>query len=195
MKPTKIRNRQLYQAPYHVLSKQLGSHLSKDLRQKYGTRSIRVTIGDTVRVLRGEFKGVDGKVKEVNTLKNAVTIEGIKKEKLKGGQFDVYIHSSNLLVTELNTSDKWRTQKLEGTKSKVSKKKEAKPKEEIKLKEETKPKEVEEKQKAPQKAEPKPKQESKSKPATKTPKVPKVPKAKTAPKKSKKESKDKKGEK
>ena len=67
MKPTKIRNLQLYQAPYHVLSKQLGSHLSKDLRQKYGTRSIRVTIGDTVRVLRGEFKGVDGKVKEVNT--------------------------------------------------------------------------------------------------------------------------------
>jgi len=192
MKPTKIRNRQLYQAPYHVLSKQLGSHLSKDLRQKYGTRSIRVTIGDTVRVLRGEFKGVDGKVKEVNTLKNAVTIEGIKKEKLKGGQFDVYIHSSNLLVTELNTSDNWRTKKLEGTKSKVSKKKEAKLKEEIKLKEETKPKEVEEKQKAPQKAEPKPKQESKSKPATKTPKVPK---AKTVPKKPKKESNDKKGEK
>src|SRR3989344_3436216 len=83
MKPTKIRNLQLYQAPYHVLSKQLGSHLSKDLRQKYGTRSIRVTIGDTVRVLRGEFKGVDGKVKEVNTLKRAVTIEGIKKEEIK----------------------------------------------------------------------------------------------------------------
>ena len=188
MKPTKIRNLQLYQAPYHVLSKQLGSHLSKDLRQKYGTRSIRVTIGDTVRVLRGEFKGVDGKVKEVNTLKRAVTIEGIKKEKLKGGQFDVYIHSSNLLVTELNTSDKWRIRKLEGTKSKVSKQKEAKPKEEIKLKEETKPKVVEEKQKAPQ-TEPKPKQGAKAKPATKTPKT------KTAPKKPKKELKEKNGEK
>jgi large subunit ribosomal protein L24 len=166
-----------------VLSKQLGSHLSKDLRQKYDTRSIRVTIGDTVRVLRGEYKGVDGKVKEVNTLKNAVTIEGIKKEKLKGGQFDVYIHSSNLLVTELNTSDKWRIQKLEGTKSKVSKKKETKPKEE------TKPKAIEEKQKEPEKSEPKPKQEPKAKPATKTPKT------KTAPKKPKKESKEKKGEK
>lgn len=191
MKPTKIRNRQIYQAPYHVLSKQLGSHLSKDLRQKYGTRSIRVTIGDTVRVLRGEFKGVDGKVKDVNTLKNAVTIEGIKKEKLKGGQVDIYIHSSNLLVTELNTSDKWRIKKLEGIKSKVSKQKEAKPKEEIKLKEEAKPKVVEEKQKAPQ-TEPKPKQEPKSKPATKTPKMPK---AKTASKTPKKELKEKKGEK
>lgn len=183
MKPTKIRNRQLYQAPFHVLSKQLGSHLSKDLRQKYDTRSIRVTVGDTVRVLRGEYKGVDGKVKEVNTLKNAVTIEGIKKEKLKGGQFDVYIHSSNLLVTELNTGDKWRIQKLEGTKSKSQKQKDAKPKEEIK------PKVVEEKQKEPQKAEPKPKQEPKAKPVAKTPKT------KTAPKKPKKELKEKKDEK
>ncbi|MEX0657388.1 MAG: 50S ribosomal protein L24 [Nitrosopumilaceae archaeon] len=193
MKPTKIRNRQLYRAPYHVLSKQLGSHLSKDLRQKYDTRSIRVTVGDTVRVLRGEYKGVDGKVKEVNTLKNSVTIEGIKKEKLKGGQFDVYIHSSNLLVTELNTGDKWRIQKLEGTKSKSSKEKETKKKEEklTKPKEETPPKIVEEKQE-PQKAEPKPKQESKAKPVTK---IPKVPKAKTITKKPKKESKEKKGEK
>ncbi|MBM3896580.1 MAG: 50S ribosomal protein L24 [Thaumarchaeota archaeon] len=189
MKPTKIRNHQLYRASFHVLSKQLGSHLSKDLRQKYDTRSIRVTVGDTVRVLRGEYKGVDGKVKEVNTLKNAVTIEGIKKEKLKGGQFDVYIHSSNLLVTELNTGDKWRIQKLEGTKSKSSKQKDTKPKEATKPKEELKPKVVEEKQKEPQKAEPKPKQEPKTKPIAKTPKT------KTAPKKPKKELKEKKDEK
>jgi len=188
MKPTKIRNLQLYRAPHNVLSKQLGSHLSKELRQKYGKRSIRVTVGDTVRVLRGEYKGVDGKVKEVDTLKNAVTIEGIKKEKLKGGQFDVYIHSSNLLVTELNTSDKWRIQKLEGKKGKtIPEKKEEKPKDQ----EETKPKEIEEKQKEPQKAEPKLKQESKTKPATKTPE----PKAKAAPKTPRKELKEKKGEK
>jgi large subunit ribosomal protein L24 len=179
MKPTKIRNLQLYRASHNVLSKQLGSHLSKDLRQKYGTRSIRVTVGDTVRVLRGEYKGVDGKVKEVNTLKNAVTIEGIKKEKLKGGQFDVFIHSSNLLITELNTGDKWRIQKLEG-KPKTSKDKDVKPKEQ----QETKPK-TEEKQE-PLKTEPKSKQESKAKPATKTPKVPK---AKSVTKKPKKESK------
>jgi large subunit ribosomal protein L24 len=184
MKPTKIRNLQLYRASHNVLSKQLGSHLSKDLRQKYGTRSVRVTVGDTVRVLRGEYKGVDGKVKEVDTLKNAVTIEGIKKEKLKGGQFDVYIHSSNLLVTDLNTSDKWRIQKLEGTK--IPKEKEVKPKE----KEETKPKPAEEKQKETTEPESQPKKESK-----KPTKTPKEPKTKTAAKKPKKESKEKKSEK
>lgn len=179
MKPTKIRNRQIYRASLHVLSKQLGSHLSKDLRQKYGKRSIRVTVGDTVRVVRGEYKGVDGKVKDISLLKNAVTIEGIKKEKLKGGHVDVYIQSSNLLVTDLNTNDKWRIKKLEGKKPKPSPKEEAKETPQ-KTQEEAKPQEVKEvKQKEPQKSEPKPKQvrqkkpkqETKAKPATKTKKV------------------------
>ena len=186
MKPTKIRNRQIYRAPLHVLSKQLGSHLSKDLRQKYGKRSIRVTVGDTVRVLRGEYKGVDGKVKDVSPLRNAIAIEGIKKEKLKGGHVDVYIRTSNLLVTELNTNDKWRIQKLEAKKPKAAPKEEAKEtlKEEVKKTpqkvQEPKKEEVKEvKQKEPQKTEPKPKQvrqkkpkqETKAKPATKSKKV------------------------
>jgi len=46
--------------------------------------------------------------------KNSVTIEGIKKEKTKGDKFDVYIHTSNLVVTSLNTENKWRIAKLEG---------------------------------------------------------------------------------
>jgi large subunit ribosomal protein L24 len=178
MKPTKIRNLKIYRASHNVLSKQLGSHLSKELRQKYGTRSIRVTTGDTVRVLRGEYKGVDGKVKDVNTLKNAVTIEGIKKEKLKGGQFDVYIHSSNLLVTEINTGDKRRVQKLEG-KPKTPKEKEVKPKEQQEIKPKT------EQQKEPPKSEPIPKQDPKAKPAAK------VPKTKSVTKKTKKRFKEK----
>ena len=46
--------------------------------------------------------------------KSSVAIEGVKKEKTKGDKFDVYIHTSNLVVTSLNTSDKWRMAKLEG---------------------------------------------------------------------------------
>ncbi|KER05755.1 50S ribosomal protein L24P, partial [Marine Group I thaumarchaeote SCGC AAA799-E16] len=70
--------------------------------------------GDSVTILRGEFKGVDGKVAEVSTDKSSVAIEGVKKEKTKGDKFDVFIHTSNLLVTSLNTDDKWRMAKLEG---------------------------------------------------------------------------------
>ena len=43
-----------------------------------------------------------------------VKIDGVKKEKTKGDKFDVYIHTSNLVITSLNSSDKWRMAKLQG---------------------------------------------------------------------------------
>lgn len=127
MKPTTIRNRTIYQAAVTTRSKLMCSHLSKDLQQKYNRRSVRVTEGDTVKVLRGEFKGVTGKITRVSTLRNGIAVEGIKKEKLKGGNLDVFIHTSNVLVTDLNTEDKWRINKVEGKNPKPVK--ESKPKE------------------------------------------------------------------
>ncbi|MGY5147717.1 MAG: 50S ribosomal protein L24 [Candidatus Nitrosopumilus sp. bin_7KS] len=114
MKPTKMRNQMIYQATYKTKSKQLGSALSKDLHKKYAKRSVRVVEGDSVTIVRGEFKGVDGKIAKISTQKSSVAIEGVKKEKTKGEKFDVYIHTSNLVVTSLNTVDKWRIAKLEG---------------------------------------------------------------------------------
>ena len=114
MKPTKMRNVMIYRATYTTKSKQLGSALSKDLQKKYGKRSVRVVEGDSVKIVRGEFKGVDGKVAKISTQKNSVAIEGIKKEATKGEKYDVYIHTSNLVVTSLNSDDKWRIAKLEG---------------------------------------------------------------------------------
>ena len=110
----------IYRATMQTRSKQIGSALSKDLRKKYGKRSVRVIEGDNVTILRGEFKGVDGKVAKVSTEKSSVAIEGVKKEKTKGDKFDVYIHASNLMVTSLNTEDKRRVSKLEGRKDNSS---------------------------------------------------------------------------
>jgi len=114
MKPTKMRNKMIYRATYQTKSKQLGSALSKDLHKKYGKRSIRVIEGDSVTIVRGEYKGVEGKISKIFMQKSSVSIEGIKKEKSKGEKFDVYIHTSNLVVTSLNTGEKWRIAKLEG---------------------------------------------------------------------------------
>ena len=116
MKPTKMRNELIYHPTFHTRSKQLGSQLSEELRKKYGKKSVRVIEGDSIKIVRGEFKGVDGKISKVSTKKSSVAIEGVKKEKTKGDKFDVYIHTSNLLVTGLNTDDKWRIEKLEGKK-------------------------------------------------------------------------------
>jgi len=104
----------IYRATYQTKSKQLGSALSKNLHKKYGKRSVRVIEGDNVTIVRGEFKGVDGKISKISIQKSSVSIEGIKKEKTKGEKFDIYIHTSNLIVTSLNTGNKWRMAKLEG---------------------------------------------------------------------------------
>ena len=109
-----MRNRMLFQATLQTRSKQMGSALSKDLQKKYGKKSARIIEGDSVTILRGEFKGVDGKISKISTQKSSVAIEGVKKEKTKGDKFDVYIHTSNLVITSLNSSDKWRMAKLAG---------------------------------------------------------------------------------
>ena len=109
-----MRNRMLFQATLQTRSKQMGSSLSKDLQKKYGKKSARVVEGDSVSILRGEFKGVDGKISKISTQKSSVAIDGVKKEKTKGDKFDVYIHTSNLVITSLNSDDKWRMAKLEG---------------------------------------------------------------------------------
>jgi large subunit ribosomal protein L24 len=120
MKPTKVRNYQIYRATYTTRSKQLGSHLSKDLQKKYGKRSIRITLGDTVKVIRGEYRGVDGKVSKIEMAGSSIAIEGIKKEKSRGEKFDIFIPASNVVVTGLNLDDHWRKTKLQGKKPKTT---------------------------------------------------------------------------
>ena len=113
MKPTKVRNQQTYRATHQVINKQISAPISKDLRKKYSRRSVRIMTDDTVKVIRGEYKGISGKVTKVSTQNNSIAIEGNKKEKLKGEKIDVYIHSTNVIITGLNTDDKWRLKILE----------------------------------------------------------------------------------
>ena len=129
-----MRNRQTYRAMNQVVSKQICAPISKDLRKKYSRRSARIMLDDTVKVIRGEYKGITGKVSKISTDSNSIAIEGNKKEKLKGDKIDIYIHTTNVIITTLNTDDKWRLKILEKkSKSKIkSMKDEARKKEETK---------------------------------------------------------------
>jgi len=64
MKPTKMRNKQIFQATLQTRSKQLGSALSKDLHKKYGKRSVRVVEGDSITILRGNSKELKVKLQK-----------------------------------------------------------------------------------------------------------------------------------
>ena len=90
-----------------------GSRLSTELREKHGRRSARPRVGDSVRIVRGEFKGIEGKITKVNPDAGLVMVEGVTREKLKGGTSPVPIHSSNVVITTLVLDDKLRKSKME----------------------------------------------------------------------------------
>ena len=134
MKQSKITRQQRNRAMNQILNKQICAPISKDLRKKYSRRGIRVMTDDTVKVIRGEYKGITGKVTKISTENSCIVIEGNKKEKAKGEKVDVYIHSTNVIITSLNTDDKWRIKILEKkSKSKIkAMKEEAKKKDDAK---------------------------------------------------------------
>ncbi len=115
-KPSKVRKMFLV-APQHERSSfLLRASLADDLKSKYGRNSIRVKPGDSVKLVRGEYAGIEGKVQKVFPREGRVTIEGVTREKIAGGTTQIRIHASNLVVTTLNLDDKLRRQKLEGSK-------------------------------------------------------------------------------
>jgi large subunit ribosomal protein L24 len=107
-------NPKLIHLPKHKRDKMVGAVLEDSLRKQYGKKNIRVIKGDSIRVLRGEYKGVEGKVEKVNTEHATFHIEGIQREKIRGGQVKVPIHSSNVMVISLNLDDNYRSKKLQG---------------------------------------------------------------------------------
>lgn len=92
----------------HKRDKFLGANLSVNLREQHNKRSMRVIKGDTVRILRGEYVGIEGKVEKVNTERSTLSIEGVQREKIRGGNVKVQVHASNVQVISLNTDDDYR---------------------------------------------------------------------------------------
>ena len=95
------------------------SRLNDNLRQQYNRRNVRVVKGDTVKVVRGEYNSVEGKIDKVNTKKSTLIIEGIQKDLPKGGKVKIPIHSSNVVITSLNLEDKIRTAVIRKLRNKI----------------------------------------------------------------------------
>ncbi len=94
--------------------KKFGSALSEELRDKHGRTAVRPVKGDGVRIVRGGFKGIEGKITGVDTKRGKLFIEGVTREKAAGGKTSpVPIDASKVVITNLNLEDKIRKQRLE----------------------------------------------------------------------------------
>jgi len=131
-------------APSHIRHNLMSSNLSKDLRKKYGKRSFPIRKDDSVKIMRGSFKGKKGKIDSINLKKLRIMIAGIFKSKKDGSKVGVYFNPSNLQIQELNLEDAKRIKAIE--RKNIKKSKETKEKIEQILKFKKLPKSKEENQ-------------------------------------------------
>ena len=107
IQPRKQR-KALYTAPLHIRRKIMSANLSKDLRADIGKRSLPIRVGDKVQVVRGDFKGHEGKVESIDAKRYKVTVEGVTLSKPDGNAVLLPIHPSNLMIIEADLKDERR---------------------------------------------------------------------------------------
>jgi large subunit ribosomal protein L24 len=112
-------NPKLIHASKHQRDRMISAPLADSLRELYKKRTARIVKGDSVKVMRGEYKGVEGKVERINTEHGTLNIEGVQREKIRGGQVKVPIHSSKVMIINLKLDDKYRAGRIQGENPKV----------------------------------------------------------------------------
>lgn len=90
----------------HRRRKSLAAPLSPELRDKYDRRSLPVRVGDKVMLSRGDFRGMEGEVNEVDTKNRKLKVEGVETVKADGSEVPTPVHPSNVMITELERDDK-----------------------------------------------------------------------------------------
>merc|ERR1711915_823573 len=91
-----------FNAPSHIRRRLMSAPLSKEMRAKYGVRSMPIRKDDEVQVVRGHFKGQQvGKVVQCYRSKFRIYIERIQREKANGATANVGIHPSKVTIVKL----------------------------------------------------------------------------------------------
>jgi len=170
--PRKQRKR-FFNAPAHIRHKLMSAPLSPELARSRGVRSMPVRKGDTVRIMRGDNKGFEGKVSRVALKEFRIYMEGLTREKVDGTNIFLPIHPSKVQIRTLNLDDKWRKDILARKKAIEKPEKEEKPK--------AAPKKAEEAVEKPEVEEAKPAEEAPAEKVEEAPEEKEAPAPKKAP--------------
>merc|ERR1711970_763679 len=90
-----------FSAPSSVRRTIMSAHLNKELFQKHHVKSMPIRKDDEVIVMRGSYKGREGKVIQVYCKKFVIHIERVTREKSNGSTVNVGIPPSNVAITKL----------------------------------------------------------------------------------------------
>jgi len=108
VKNPRKQRKMLYNAPAHLRHKFLGAPLSNELAASRGIKTLPVRKGDTIRIMRGDNAGFEGKVSRVDLKRYRIFVEGLTREKVDGTNIFVSVHPSKVMIRSLNLDDKWR---------------------------------------------------------------------------------------
>ena len=122
--PRKQRKR-VHNAPAHLRHKMMAAPLAPNLVSK-GAKTLPVRKGDTVRIVRGDHVGFEGKVSRVDLKRYRIFLEGLTREKVDGTNIFVPVHPSKVVIKNLKLDDKWRQAILEHKKQLAQSQKEKK---------------------------------------------------------------------
>merc|ERR1712107_541625 len=91
-----------FSAPSHIRRRLMSAPMGKELKTKYGVRSMPLRKDDEVQVVRGHYKGQQvGKIVQCYRKKFRVYIERIQREKANGATVNVGIHPSKVVIVKL----------------------------------------------------------------------------------------------
>jgi large subunit ribosomal protein L24 len=91
----------------------LNAKLTPELQKKLGVKRLPIRRGDTVLIMRGDFKGVTGKVVRVDLKRVRIHVEGVTRTNSKGQTVYYPIHPSKVMIVDVDTSDKARQKIIE----------------------------------------------------------------------------------
>ncbi|MHA1585395.1 MAG: 50S ribosomal protein L24 [Promethearchaeota archaeon] len=124
---TKPRNQRnaLYKIKNHQVSKIFTVPLDESLQEVYGIKRLPVRVGDSVRIISGEFEGIEGKVLSIVKRSRRLTIEEATLEKRSGEKYYVPIAPSKIVITKFEEKkakrkvDPWRVDRMIERKAKL----------------------------------------------------------------------------
>ena len=102
-----------FNAPLHKRHKFVTAPLSKELQRQLGIKRLPVRKGDTVLIVRGDFKGIKGKVVKVDLNRVRIYVEGATIRTASGETVYYPIHPSKVVIVELDLSDPRRKEIIE----------------------------------------------------------------------------------
>ncbi len=112
----RLQRKRLFRATIVKRHKLLGAHVDPDLVGKSKLRlprALPVREGDVVRIMRGSFRGKEGKIVSVDSRHGTAVVEGVTIEKTDEKKVPRPIHASNLMIIKMDDTDPWRRRKYE----------------------------------------------------------------------------------